>query len=306
MRSLALRLRWNPQLGNFLAYVVAVATGYVLHSRWSFRDHGGETDPRDQIAFAIVSLISYALNELLGLVTVRPILRGPTLAADRADAVRHPGGDLRPQSPMGVPLMERRRLRTNGRARPAPLVVSRPARGPGRSDPPRGAGRRPARRFSKSAAAPGTISPCSAGFGQVDALELDDEAREIAESRLGKPVMSAPLPQLKGVQTGHYDLIGAFDVIEHIADDHAAMLSIAKRLKPGGKLVMTVPAHQWMWSAHDVVNHHVRRYSKRPLQRLIEASRFGSKRSAISIACCSRWRWPSAWRPSCAARTKPT
>ena len=35
---------------------------------------------------------------------------------------------------------------------------------------------------------------------------------------------------------------------------------------------MTVPAHQWMWSAHDVVNHHKRRYSKRALRRLIEGS----------------------------------
>ena len=61
----------------------------------------------------------------------------------------------------------------------------------------------------------------------------------------------------------HYDLIGAFDVIEHIEDDAAALASIAAKLKPGGKFVMTVPAHQWMWSAHDVVNHHKRRYSKR-------------------------------------------
>ena len=70
----------------------------------------------------------------------------------------------------------------------------------------------------------------------------------------------------------HYDLIGAFDVIEHIDDDKAAMNSIAKRLKSGGRLVVTVPAHQWMWSAHDVVNHHKRRYSKRALRQLIESS----------------------------------
>ena len=68
------------------------------------------------------------------------------------------------------------------------------------------------------------------------------------------------------------DLIGAFDVIEHIDDDQAALASVASRLKPGGRLVMTVPAHQWMWSAHDVVNHHKRRYSKRALKRLIEGS----------------------------------
>ncbi len=109
-------------------------------------------------------------------------------------------------------------------------------------------------------------------FGQVEALELDEEARHYAEKRLGHSVMSAPLPELEGVPERRYDLIGAFDVIEHIDDDRAALASIASKLKSGGRFVMTVPAHQWMWSAHDVVNHHKRRYSKRTLKALIEAS----------------------------------
>jgi SAM-dependent methyltransferase len=109
-------------------------------------------------------------------------------------------------------------------------------------------------------------------FGNVDALELDEKVRSVAEKRLGREVMSAPLPELAGVPERHYDLVGAFDVIEHIDDDKAALASIASRLKPGGKLVMTVPAHQWMWSAHDVVNHHKRRYSKSALKQLIAAS----------------------------------
>jgi SAM-dependent methyltransferase len=109
-------------------------------------------------------------------------------------------------------------------------------------------------------------------FGEVDALELDEEARAIAEQRLGRSVMSAPLPEIEGVADRHYDLVGAFDVIEHIDDDHAALASIAAKIKPSGKLVMTVPAHQWMWSAHDVVNHHKRRYSKGALKALIQSS----------------------------------
>jgi SAM-dependent methyltransferase len=110
------------------------------------------------------------------------------------------------------------------------------------------------------------------GFGSVDALELDDEARAIAEKRLGRSVMSAPLPELAGLPDRHYDLIAALDVIEHIDDHHAAVAAIAAKLKPDGKFVMTVPAHQWMWSAHDVVNHHKRRYSKDGLRRLIGRS----------------------------------
>jgi len=111
-----------------------------------------------------------------------------------------------------------------------------------------------------------------AEFGHVDALELDDQVRSFAEKRLGRAIMSAPLPKLAGVPKRGYDLIGAFDVIEHIDDDAAALASIATRLKPGGKFIMTVPAHAWMWSAHDVVNHHKRRYSKRSLRRLIKGS----------------------------------
>jgi len=78
----ALGLRWHPQLGNFLAYAVAMATGYFMHSRWSFRDHGGERTHATKVRFVIVSLISYALNSLwvwlftsaLGLDPAWPIL----------------------------------------------------------------------------------------------------------------------------------------------------------------------------------------------------------------------------------------
>ena len=109
-------------------------------------------------------------------------------------------------------------------------------------------------------------------FGAVDAVELDDEARSVAEKRLGRAVMNAPLPELAGVRDRDYDLVAALDVIEHIDDDSAALAAIAAKLKPGGRFVMTVPAHQWMWSAHDVVNHHKRRYSIAGLKKLLERS----------------------------------
>ncbi|MES2326923.1 MAG: class I SAM-dependent methyltransferase [Pseudomonadota bacterium] len=109
------------------------------------------------------------------------------------------------------------------------------------------------------------------GFGHIDGLELDDEAAALSEKRLGRKVMRSPLPALDEVPDD-YDLIGAFDVIEHIDDDTAALAAIATKLKPGGKFIMTVPAHPWMWTAHDVANHHKRRYSKRALRKLIESS----------------------------------
>ncbi|HEY0623316.1 class I SAM-dependent methyltransferase [Sphingomonas sp.] len=112
--------------------------------------------------------------------------------------------------------------------------------------------------------------PMLGAFGEVDAIEIDPAAREIASKRLGKPVGSAPLPELSGVADGQYDMIAVLDVVEHIEDDVAALEAMAKRLKPGGTILITVPAHQWMWSAHDVVNHHKRRYSKATLIAALE------------------------------------
>ena len=106
-------------------------------------------------------------------------------------------------------------------------------------------------------------------FGHVDAIELDEAAREVASARLGRPVIGARLPELEGVPEAGYDMIALLDVLEHVEQDREALRSIARRLKPGGVILLTVPAFQWMWSAHDVVNHHKRRYSKRALRAAI-------------------------------------
>ena len=112
--------------------------------------------------------------------------------------------------------------------------------------------------------------PMLAQFGEIDAIEIDETARAKASERLGKPVGTAPLPELVGVAPGSYDLVAVLDVIEHVEDDVAALKAIATALKPGGKILITVPAHQWMWSAHDVINHHKRRYSKASFEALLE------------------------------------
>ncbi|KQN25127.1 methyltransferase [Sphingomonas sp. Leaf33] len=111
--------------------------------------------------------------------------------------------------------------------------------------------------------------PMLASFGEVDAIEIDEAAGAIASQRLGKPVGTAPLPELAGVERSAYDLVAVLDVIEHIEDDVAALRAMGEALKPGGKILIAVPAHPWMWSAHDVVNHHKRRYSKASLDKAI-------------------------------------
>ena len=109
-------------------------------------------------------------------------------------------------------------------------------------------------------------------FGAVDAVEIDEAARGVAEARLGRSVGSAPLPGLAGVERGAYGLVAALDVVEHVEDDGAALATLGACLAPGGRLLVTVPAWPWMWSAHDEVNHHHRRYTRRTLRDAVEGA----------------------------------
>jgi SAM-dependent methyltransferase len=69
-----------------------------------------------------------------------------------------------------------------------------------------------------------------------------------------------------------YDLILMLDVLEHIEDDRAALAKVRELLASGGHLVLTVPAHMWLWSEFDAVNHHHRRYTRRPLVDLMRGA----------------------------------
>lgn len=109
-------------------------------------------------------------------------------------------------------------------------------------------------------------------FGRVDALEVDTVARATAEAALGRPVLSAPLPELHGLPKASWDLICALDVIEHVVEDRASLRTMAGLLRPGGAILLTVPALAWLWSAHDEANHHVRRYTRSTLRAAIAAA----------------------------------
>ena len=111
-------------------------------------------------------------------------------------------------------------------------------------------------------------------YGVLEACELDDCARALAAKRLGREIKRARLPDLSMFERSRYDVVALLDVLEHVPDDVASLKAILKRLKPGGALVVTVPANPWMWSAHDVAHHHFRRYSRRELQRVVREAGF--------------------------------
>jgi len=68
--------------------------------------------------------------------------------------------------------------------------------------------------------------------------------------------------------------IGLFDVIEHIEKDVEFLLDIHELLKPGGKIFLTVPSHQWLWSHQDVSAGHFRRYTRASLRELLSKTGF--------------------------------
>ncbi|HWI17192.1 MAG TPA: class I SAM-dependent methyltransferase [Vicinamibacterales bacterium] len=71
-----------------------------------------------------------------------------------------------------------------------------------------------------------------------------------------------------------FDVIGAFDVLEHIPDDERAMSEVAKTVRPGGLFIVTVPQYPWMWSRLDDLVHHKRRYTRRELVGKLEKAGF--------------------------------
>lgn len=69
-----------------------------------------------------------------------------------------------------------------------------------------------------------------------------------------------------------FDVVAAFDVIEHCEPESKALAEVARVLTPGGRLLMSVPAYQWAWSNHDNWNHHHRRYTRKRAVAAVSAA----------------------------------
>jgi SAM-dependent methyltransferase len=71
-----------------------------------------------------------------------------------------------------------------------------------------------------------------------------------------------------------FDAVGAYDVLEHIDDDGAALASIHRALRADGIVLLTVPQHRWLWSEQDEAAHHVRRYARGELEAKLRDAGF--------------------------------
>ena len=117
----------------------------------------------------------------------------------------------------------------------------------------------------------GLFFPSLERFGTVDGLEADPSL--LNESTYRPRIQVGRLD--RSFQPGpNYDLLVILDVLEHIDDDLEALRAAHQALKPGGRILITVPALDWLWSRHDQVNQHFRRYDRAQLQARLRASGF--------------------------------
>ena len=80
-----------------------------------------------------------------------------------------------------------------------------------------------------------------------------------------------------------FDIIGVFDVLEHIEEDEKALAEISRALKPGGTILITVPAHKFLWSYFDESSSHKRRYSKKEIVAKLERNNFVIKKMSFYV-----------------------
>lgn len=104
-----------------------------------------------------------------------------------------------------------------------------------------------------------------ASYGMLYGCEPESVALTYAQARGVGTLAQGGLPDALPFGQQQFDLVAMWDVLEHVEADAASLRAVYERLKPGGALVLTVPAYMFLWSHHDVVNHHKRRYTKREL-----------------------------------------
>ena len=113
-------------------------------------------------------------------------------------------------------------------------------------------------------------------YGTVTAIEPYPDAAQYLKSNLGVKVHQCTLEQFATKEK--YDIVAMLDVLEHIAGDWSEISKVYSFIKDKGLLLITVPTYRFLWSKHDELSNHYRRYDKKELLALTETTKFKTKR----------------------------
>ena len=111
-------------------------------------------------------------------------------------------------------------------------------------------------------------------FGPAAGCDVAPEAVQYSRERGLADVVHQPDPARLPFADGRFDVVTAFDMIEHVDDDVAMLKEMARVLKPGGTVFLTVPSFPALWSVHDESAHHKRRYRRKELLARLAAAGF--------------------------------
>jgi SAM-dependent methyltransferase len=104
--------------------------------------------------------------------------------------------------------------------------------------------------------------------------EIFIQGLDFASARLSKHVTLFQMDAREIPFENEFDVIGAFDVLEHIEADRTVLAEMYRATIPGGGIILTVPQHPWLWSQADDFAHHARRYSASDLKSKVEQAGF--------------------------------
>jgi len=107
----------------------------------------------------------------------------------------------------------------------------------------------------------GHTSELLSQFGTVTSIEYDEDCCAFVNEQTSLTVVQGSILELDFADDS-FDAVCAFDVVEHVEEDALAVQELKRVCKQAGKVVITVPAYMFLWSKHDEINHHFRRYTK--------------------------------------------
>lgn len=122
----------------------------------------------------------------------------------------------------------------------------------------------------------GRSSEYLAQFGEVTSLEYDKECCDFTTEKTGLQIINGSITELP-FDDKSFDLVCAFDVIEHVEHHEKAIEEMKRVATINGILFITVPAFMSLWSHHDEVNYHFRRYKIKEVHNLFSKKRDGVK-----------------------------